>query len=132
MQPPIPIFTLPDYLAFWIFAFLFLIVMLLGLILGKILSRLYGPHKKTPFKDETFECGQLPFSVAQDHPLVGATRYFVYAVAFFVVDAFAWMLLASTIATTTATWVALFVAFYVIITLAGLYYLLKFISEVIT
>ena len=132
MQPPIPISALPDYLAFWIFMFLFLIVMLIGLILGKILSKLYGPHKKTPFKDETFECGQLPFSVAQDHPLTGATRYFVYAVAFFVIDAFAWMLLASAIATTTTVWVIPLVAFYIVVTLAGLYYLLKFISEVIT
>ena len=77
--------------AFWIFA----LIDFSFLSLAVIASRLVSPKKPNKTKNTAYECGQDPFGEARKFKLTGITRYFGYAVAFFALDAFGWMILTS-------------------------------------
>lgn len=83
--------TLNENFAFWLFALLFLIFMVFTVLTAKLLTI----SKPTPVKTSTYECGQEPVGEAHDFMIAGSLKYFIYAIAFFVLDAFSWILLAS-------------------------------------
>jgi len=108
-----------DYIAFWLFTALF-IVFLAFTILS---SRLLAPIRPNPIKRNIYECGQPPFKRALSFRVTGALRYFGYAVIFFALDAFAWILLASVYSLKPPTLMA--VSLYTLITLIGIGYFLS-------
>lgn len=79
------------YQAFWIYVGLFLFVTTITILIGYILAR----RKPSPVKEATFECGQEEDIHPHDTYIRGADRYFAYAVAFFILDAFTWILIAA-------------------------------------
>ncbi len=119
---------LPDFLVFWIFAAIFTLSLASIIVLGKLL----GISKPTPNKLTVFECGQKPMGRARDFKITGALRYFVYAVAFFALDAFTWIVLASstTIAITPVTLLVL--TLYVAIIFLGIIFLLTYLPRIMT
>ena len=79
------------YEAFWIYVSLFIFVSVVTILAGYIMGR----HKPSPVKEATFECGQEEDIHPHDTYIRGADRYFAYAVAFFILDAFTWILIAA-------------------------------------
>ena len=76
-------FTLSGYQAFWIFTGIEL-----GFLSVAILAaRLISPKRPNERKTTIYECGQDPFGEARSFRILGITRYFGYAVAFFASDA---------------------------------------------
>jgi NADH:ubiquinone oxidoreductase subunit 3 (subunit A) len=106
--------------AFWIFT----IIELVFLGSAVISARLVSPKKPNKIKVTTFECGQDPINEAKSYRILGITRYFGYAVAFFALDAFAWVILTSALSVSiTATTVSV-IALYAFIIFTGIAYFL--------
>jgi NADH:ubiquinone oxidoreductase subunit 3 (subunit A) len=111
-----------DHLAFWIFA-----VLMPGLLaLLIVISRIFGAVKPNEKKITTYECGQEPFGNASDYRLLGIARYFGYAVVFFALDAFGWVVLTAAISIDFSLGTISIVSVYILVVLTGVAY---FISE---
>lgn len=126
--------SLGDHLAFWVFTFIFGAF----LTLATAISIFIGSRRPNPIKDSVYECGQTPFGRLHNFRIGGATRYFVYAVIFFALDAFAWVVLTasmvfiglSTPLLLSSTSVKIMVL-YVLIVLAGIAYFLPFLKKLV-
>ena len=116
------LFTLNGSHAFWIFTGIEL-----GFLSVAILAaRLISPKKQNETKTTIYECGQKPYGEARSFRLLGITRYFGYAVAFFALDAFAWMILTSAISISyTLETLSILVVYSVVITLGLAYFLVE-------
>lgn len=113
--------------AFWIFITSFFLT---GALLPIIAYILVG-RRRGEIREDTFECGQEIDIRPTDVTIAGAMRYFGYAVAFFVLDAFVWILMASTnsLAGTSGFLSVLGITIYVIIILIGIYYFMRGLEE---
>ena len=109
-----------DHVAFWLFTS----IEIGFLTIAIIISKLIGPKKPTTTKKTIYECGQIPFSPASEFRLLGITRYFGYAVVFFALDAFAWVILTSAFSISFDVKMVATVAFYTLIVLIGIGYFL--------
>jgi len=106
--------------AFWAFALIdfgFLSVAIIA-------SRLVSPKKPNKIKNATYECGNEIFGEARTFRLTGISRYFGYAVAFFALDAFGWMILTSALALQMTAELVSIIAIYTFIIFAGIAYFL--------
>ncbi|MFQ5884673.1 MAG: NADH-quinone oxidoreductase subunit A [Thermoplasmata archaeon] len=70
---------LEDYLPVLIFAF----ICILFPVFTYFLSRLFRPQKRTPLKDTTYECGEVPIGVAQ---VQFTFQYYIFAILFVAFD----------------------------------------------
>jgi NADH-quinone oxidoreductase subunit A len=107
--------------AFWIFT----LIEVLFLIVAIIIAKLLGPKKPTKIKKTIYECGQEPFGEAREFRISGITRYFGYAVVFFALDAFAWVLLTAALSINTIPHVIGITSTYLIVVLVGVGYFLN-------
>ena len=101
-------------------------IMVLFLTSAIILARLFSAKKPNKIKTQTYECGQDPFSDIKDHKFLGITRYFGYAVLFFALDAFAWVILTAGISINLDIVSISTVSIYLVVVLTGVFY---FIAE---
>jgi len=116
------LFTLNGSHAFWIFT-----GVELGFLSVAILAaRLISPKKQNETKATIYECGQKPYGEARSYRLLGITRYFGYAVAFFALDAFAWMILTSAISVSfTLETLSILITYSFVVALALAYFLVE-------
>jgi len=116
------LFTISGSQAFWIFAGIEL-----GFLSVAILAaRLIGAKKPNETKTTIYECGQKPYGEARSFRILGITRYFGYAVAFFALDAFAWIILTSAISVSfTLETVSILLVYSFIIALGLAYFLVE-------
>ena len=108
------------YQAFWAFA----LIDFGFLSIAVIASRLVSPKKPNKIKNTTFECGQEPFGEARSFRLTGISRYFGYAVAFFALDAFGWIILSSALSMQQVTETITIIAIYTFVIFSGIAYFL--------
>jgi len=116
-----------DHLAFWIFTtteIVFLAVVIIA-------SRLIGAKKPNKIKATIYECGQEPFGAAKDYKVLGITRYFGYAVVFFALDAFAWVILTAAISINFNLETISVVTVYVAVVLVGIGYFLTELKKLV-
>ena len=106
--------------AFWAFS----VIDFGFLALAVIASRLVSPKKPNKIKNTTYESGNDPFGEARSFRLSGISRYFGYAVAFFALDAFAWMILTSALSFQMSTGLVSMIAIYTFIIFTGIAYFL--------
>jgi len=106
--------------AFWAFA----VIDFAFLALAVISARLISPKKPTKIKTTIYECGQPPYGEARSFRIMGISRYFGYAVAFFALDAFAWILLTSAQSFQIAPELVSIIAIYTFISFIGIAYFL--------
>ena len=116
-----------DYLAFWIFAF----IMVGFLSVAILVSRLIGAVKPNKTKLTIYECGQKPFGEARDFRILGITRYFGFAVVFFALDAFAWVVLTATMSINFSLQTVSIVSVYILIVLIGIGYFLAELKKLV-
>lgn len=116
-----------DHLAFWIFA----VVMpgLLALLI--VISRIFGAVKPNETKTTTYECGQDPFGDASDWRLLGIARYFGYAVVFFALDAFGWVVFTAAMSIDLSLGMIAIVSVYILVVLTGVAYFLSELHKVV-
>jgi NADH:ubiquinone oxidoreductase subunit 3 (subunit A) len=116
-----------DHLAFWIFT-----TTEIGfLAFAIIVARLIGPKKPNKIKATIYECGQEPFGAAKDYKILGITRYFGYAVVFFALDAFAWVILTAAMSINFTLETISVVAVYVAVVLVGIGYFLTELKKLV-
>ena len=108
------------YQAFWAFA----LIDFGFLAVAVVASRLVSPKKPNKIKNTTYECGQDPFGEARTFRLTGISRYFGYAVAFFALDAFGWMILTSALSFQVTTELVSMIAIYTFVIFTGIAYFL--------
>ncbi len=108
--------------AFWTYVIIFIISTAITVIIGYILAnRAPNPVKKT-----TFECGQKEDIHPHEIFIRGADRYFAYAVAFFILDAFTWIIIAGVKALNVYLASGLFMVTYLLAIMTVLsYYVIK-------
>ncbi len=107
---------------FWLYVIIFVISVMGTIEIGYLLSN-KAPSK---VKKDTFECGQEEDVHPHEIFILGADRYFAYAVAFFILDAFTWILIAGTKALDIYIAAGLFMATYLVALMAALsYYVIK-------
>ena len=116
-----------DHLAFWIFTtteigFLALLI---------VVARLIGAKKPNEIKATIYECGQEPFGAAKDYKILGITRYFGYAVVFFALDAFAWVILTAAMSINFNLKTISIVSVYVAVVLVGIGYFLTELKKLV-
>jgi NADH:ubiquinone oxidoreductase subunit 3 (subunit A) len=116
-----------DHLAFWIFCFAMTGV--LALLIG--ISWLMGAKKPNEIKTNIYECGQAPFGDASDYRMLGITRYFGYAVVFFALDAFAWVVLTAAVSISFTLETIAIVSLYVLVVLVGVGYFLSELNKLV-
>ena len=114
-------FVLNGSQAFWIFTGIEL--MFLGAAIAA--ARLVSPKKPNKIKNTIYECGQDPFGEAKTFRILGIARYFGYAVAFFALDAFAWVVLTAAMSIQVSVSAIASVSLYVFIILIGVGYCLS-------
>ncbi len=89
-------------------------------------ARLISPKRPNPRKTTIYECGQEPFGEARSFRVLGITRYFGYAVAFFALDAFAWVVITSAISVNfTFETLSILVTYSLVIALGIAYFLVE-------
>ena len=116
-----------DHLAFWIFT-----ATEIGfLTFAIIVARLIGAKKPNKIKATIYECGQEPFGAAKDYKILGITRYFGYAVVFFALDAFAWVILTAAMSINFNLKTISVVTVYVAIVLVGIGYFLTELKNLV-
>jgi NADH-quinone oxidoreductase subunit A len=118
---------LGDHIAFWLFAAVFVAFLSIAILF----ARLLGPLKPNPIKESTYECGQAPYRRALNFRIAGFARYFGYAVVFFALDAFSWMVLTSAITLSSKPVSISIASFYVLIVLLGIGYFLSEFRKVV-
>jgi len=120
-------FQIGPYEAFWIFVVTFFIASLIVVVLGWILSN----KRESDIKGDMFDCGQKPDVTPHEIPIFGSIRYFAYAMAFFVLDAFVWIIISSVYPFKICSeCTSLFFLLYVAIILIGLTYYINRVMEV--
>lgn len=113
--------------AFWIFVILFFISSLATVAMAWMLAS----RKKEPGKYDVFEAGQKMDVIPNVVGLFGSIRYFAYAMAFFVLDSFVWILIAYVnVIPLTGVEVVLYLVIYISILLLGLWYYVTKLLEV--
>ena len=115
------------YIAFWIFTAIF--VAFLGSAI--LIARLIGPLKPNPTKGTIYECGQEPFGRASNFRITGITRYFGYAVVFFALDAFSWVVLTAAMSINFTFEAIAIVSVYTLIVLIGIGYFLSELNKLV-
>jgi NADH:ubiquinone oxidoreductase subunit 3 (subunit A) len=116
-----------DHLAFWIFT-----TTEIGfLAFAIIVARLIGHKKPNEIKATIYECGQEPFGAARDYKILGITRYFGYAVVFFALDAFAWVILTAAMSINFNLKTISIVSVYVAVVLVGIGYFLTELKKLV-
>ena len=116
-----------DHLAFWIFT-----TTEIGfLAVAIIASRLIGAKKPNKIKATIYECGQEPFGAAKDYKILGITRYFGYAVVFFALDAFAWVILTAAMSINFNLETISVVTVYIAVVLVGIGYFLTELKKLV-
>lgn len=116
-----------DHLAFWIFT-----ATEIGfLTVAIIAARLIGAKKPNKIKATIYECGQEPFGAAKDYKVLGITRYFGYAVVFFALDAFAWVILTAAMSINFTLETISVVSVYVAVVLVGIGYFLTELKKLV-
>ena len=116
-----------DHLAFWIFSTIF--IAFLGSAI--LIARLIGPLKPNPTKGTIYECGQEPFGRASSFRITGITRYFGYAVVFFALDAFSWVVLTAAMSIAFSRETISIVSVYTLIVLIGIGYFLSELNKLV-
>ncbi|MFH1624572.1 MAG: NADH-quinone oxidoreductase subunit A [Pseudomonadota bacterium] len=111
-----------DHLAFWTFA----AIEIGFLSFAIVAARLISAKKPNKIKETIYECGQDPIGAAKDYRLLGIVRYFGYAVVFFALDAFAWVVLMAAMSIDLSLQFISIVSAYILVILIGVGY---FISE---
>lgn len=115
-------YQLLPFEAFWAYIIIFAISTLLTVVLGYLLAN----RAPNPVKKSTFECGQKEDVHPREIFIRGADRYFAYAVAFFILDAFTWIIIAGVQALNIYLVSGLFMATYLLAIIIVLtYYVLK-------
>ena len=116
-----------DHLAFWIFT-----ATEIGfLTFAIIVARLIGAKKPNKIKATIYECGQEPFGAAKDYKVLGITRYFGYAVVFFALDAFAWVILTAAMSINFTFETISVVTVYIAVVLVGIGYFLTELKKLV-
>jgi NADH:ubiquinone oxidoreductase subunit 3 (subunit A) len=87
-------------------------------------ARLVSPKKPNKIKNTIYECGQSPFGEARTFRILGITRYFGYAVAFFALDAFAWVIITSALSASITAETVHVIAIYTFVIVGGIAYFL--------
>jgi NADH:ubiquinone oxidoreductase subunit 3 (subunit A) len=116
-----------DHWAFWIFTFTelaFLTVVIL-------IARAIGPIKPNKIKTTIYECGNPLFDDAKNWRLTGISRYFGYAVVFFALDAFGWVVLTAAISINLNPQIIAGVSLYILIILIGVGYFLAELKKLV-
>lgn len=116
-----------DHLAFWMFA----VIEIGFLSLAIISARLISAKKPNPIKETIYECGQEPMGAAKDYRMLGIVRYFGYAVVFFALDAFAWVVLTAAMSIQVSVGAIASVSLYVFIILIGVGYFLSELNNLV-
>jgi NADH:ubiquinone oxidoreductase subunit 3 (subunit A) len=116
-----------DHLAFWLFAS----IEIGFLAIAIVVARLIGAKRPNKIKKTIYECGQEPFGNARDFRILGITRYFGYAVIFFALDAFAWVILTAAISINFALETVTIVSVYILIVLVGIGYFLAELKKLV-
>lgn len=116
-----------DYLAFWIFCAIFIAFLCLAILI----ARLIGPLKANSVKLSIYECGQKPFGSARGFRISGISRYFGYAVVFFALDAFAWVVLTAAISLSANPASIVAVSVYTLVVLVGIGYFLAELRKLV-
>jgi len=116
-----------DHLAFWTFAS----VEVSFLAIAIIVARLIGAKKPNKIKTTIYECGQDPYGAAKDFRMLGILRYFGYAVVFFALDAFAWVVLTAAMSINFTFNTIAVVSVYVLIVLVGIGYFLAELKKLV-
>lgn len=106
--------------AFWAFA----LIDFGFLAIAVIAARLVSPKKPNKIKNTTYECGNEPYGEARSFRLSGISRYFGYAVAFFALDAFGWMILTSAMSVKITTELVMIIVIYTFVIFTGISYFL--------
>jgi len=116
-----------DHLAFWTFAS----VEVSFLVFAIIVARLIGAKKPNKIKTTIYECGQDPYGAAKDFRMLGILRYFGYAVVFFALDAFAWVVLTAAMSINFTFNTIAVVSVYVLVVLVGIGYFLAELKKLV-
>ncbi len=118
---------LGDHLAFWAFAFIEIGFLLFAILAAWLISA-KQPNK---IKKTIYECGQEPFGNANDYKILGITRYFGYAVVFFALDAFAWVVLTAAMSINFTFEGVAIVSVYILVVLIGIGYFLAELGKLV-
>jgi len=116
-----------DHLAFWTFAS----IEVSFLVFAIIVARLIGAKKPNKIKSTIYECGQDPYGAAKDFRMLGILRYFGYAVVFFALDAFAWVILTAAMSINFTFNTIAVVSVYVLVVLVGIGYFLAELKKLV-
>jgi NADH:ubiquinone oxidoreductase subunit 3 (subunit A) len=116
-----------DHLAFWAFAS----IEIGFLAFAIIVARLIGAKKPNKIKATIYECGQDPVGEARSYRMLGITRYFGYAVVFFALDAFAWVILTAAMSINFTLETIAIVSVYVLVVLIGVGYFLAELNKLV-
>ena len=118
---------LGDHAAFWIFA----TIEIGFLSFAIILARLVSPIRPNKTKSTIYECGQKPFGDAKDFRVQGIVRYFGYAVVFFALDAFAWVVLTAAMSIKFMLEAIAVVSVYILVVIIGIGYFLAELRKLV-
>lgn len=88
-----------------------------------IFSKILRPSNPNHVKESTYECGQSPWGAAHDFMMKGVARYFIYALIFFVFDAFLWVLITYAVVNKTFLSFTGFLVYTSIVSTALIYFL---------
>jgi len=116
-----------DHLAFWAFASIEIGFLLFAIIVAWLIS----PKKPNKTKRTIYECGQHPFGEAKNFKILGITRYFGYAVVFFALDAFAWVVLTAAMSININLETIAIVSVYILVVLVGIGYFLAELRKLV-
>ena len=116
-----------DHLAFWAFASIEIGFLAFAIIAARLLSA----KKPNKIKATIYECGQDPFGEARSYRMLGITRYFGYAVVFFALDAFAWVVLTAAMSISFTIQTIAAVSVYILVVLVGIGYFLAELGKLV-
>ena len=96
-----------------------------------LIARAIGTIKPNKIKTTIFECGNPLFDDAKNWRLTGISRYFGYAVVFFALDAFSWVVLTAAISIDLNPHAIAGVSIYILIILIGVGYFLAELKKLV-
>ncbi len=115
------------HLAFWTFASIEIGFLTFAIIVARLISA----KKPNKIKATIYECGQDPVGEARSYRMLGITRYFGYAVVFFALDAFAWVVLTAAMSISVTLETIAIVSLYVLVVLIGVGYFLAELNKLV-
>ena len=118
---------LGDHIAFWIFTITEIGFLASSIVIAWVIS----PKQPNEIKSTIYECGQEPFGAAKDNKILGITRYFGYAVVFFALDAFSWVILTAAMSINFTFETITIVSVYILIVLVGVGYFLAELKKLV-